>query len=103
MNRADRRKYGIKEKDPVLNLKESVVREQLQSTKKNAIREAAEITSALFALSLNNKHGFGEKRINELLLDVKNQIECVLSGHLSGTDVVAWCKEKNLNCFKMEG
>ena len=102
-NRADRRKNGIIERDPVLNLKESDIKRQLQDVKKNAIREAAEITSALFALSLNNKHGFGEKRINEILLDVKKQLECILTGHLNGEDVVNWCKEKNLNCFEMEG
>jgi hypothetical protein len=103
VNRADRRRHKIEDRDPVLNLKESEIREQLQKVKKEAIREAAKITSALFSLSLNNKHGFGEKRINDLLEDVKNQMDCILSGHLSGTDVVNWCKEKNLNCFELGG
>ena len=102
MNRAQRRRLQIEDKDPVLNVRESELKEQLQNLKKASIKDSAQITSALFALVLNSEYGFGKRRINRALERVSNQIECVLSGHLSGGDIVRWCKEKKLDCFEME-
>lgn len=103
MNRANRRRIQRQEnKDPVLNVKESKIRQELEKLSSSTVREAAKMASALFALVLNSEYGFGKKRIDKVLERVNYQMECVLSGHLSGKDIYGWCEEKKLSYFEME-
>ena len=94
MNRAERRKQGIKGKSPVLNIKA----EDINKIKQNAVKQAAD-TAFIMMLSiplmvLRDKYGYGKKRLEVFSDYVLDLYDCFDKGYVTFDDLINILKEE---------
>lgn len=85
MNRKQKRDALKNEQN--LNL---TLRVMAEAERKQATMNAIVNLSAVFAITLHDKFGFGKDRINKLLDNVMNQIDCCNANTVSMNDILKW-------------
>jgi hypothetical protein len=84
MNRAERRRNGITEKPKTITFTEQAfkqeVEKEMQAVKKATMTATINAMMATMAVSLNDLHGFGAKRLKELASKIQLQFECIEKG-----------------------
>ena len=94
MNRAERRKSGVKQKVRTYTLTDA----QIQQIKTDAVREA---TSNAFTLllglpliTLHDKFGFGKVRLERFMDELLKQYESFDAGYITLNDLIETIKEE---------
>ena len=88
LNRATRRKLAY---TPQLIEKTMIAYSEEQQ--KKAIEFAIRSLSAVVAISLHDKYGWGKDRINKLLAYAGNQYKCCDTGEVKIEEIMEWVKE----------
>lgn len=73
------------------------VKKYLKPTIDDTIISTFEIIMRLMAISINAEEGWGTKRTQRLIDRIMLQFDCIISGTLSGKEVIQYCNEKNIN------
>lgn len=94
MNRAERRRRGIKNKEPVLNVKVS----DISKIKENAVNQAADTAFVMMItiplMVLRDKYGFGKKRLEVFSDYVLDLYESFDKGYITFDDLKETLKEE---------
>lgn len=104
MNRAERRKQGIKKPVPSYNITreklekvmEAAFKEKLDAAREEALKYATDRTVASFVICLHDKFGFGKERIQHLLDYVSNTFECVAAETVTLDELVQGCEDMGI-------
>ncbi len=100
MNRADRRKSGVKEKPKTYTMTDA----QLAQVRKDAQAEWFLMQLAIPALVLHDKFGFGENRLNDFINPCLTWMQCVHDGEATMEEIVAECEKlANIKFTKKRG
>lgn len=73
------------------------VKKHLKPTINETMLTTFEVIIRIMALALNSQEGWGKVRIQRLIDRIMLQFDCICAGTLTGTDIVEFCKEKNIN------
>lgn len=84
MNRQQRRK---REREDQKKITVGQAKTMQKNTAKGIIYETLETYNAALALTLRDKHGFGEKRLQKFFSDMGTVIEDTVNGHLEVEDI----------------
>ena len=97
MNRAQRRKMGKKLDEPMYNLKQSDIKNSVDTIVRDKTKEiqleAVEQTLGIVCLCLNAEYGFGEKRLLRMISRVQKQYDCLRQGYITFNDVKMQMKD----------
>ena len=98
MNRAMRRKLA---NNPQVLAK--AVDTYTTEQQRKAIEYTIKSLSAVIAISLHDKFGWGKERINRLLSYAGNQYACCNKGTVSIDDIMQWAREYGVNIDGEDG
>lgn len=94
MNRAERRRRGIKNKEPVLNVKAS----DISKIKENAVNQAADTAFVMMItiplMVLRDKYNFGKKRLEAFSDYVLELYDSFDKGYITFDDLKKTLKEE---------
>lgn len=102
MNRAQRRKAGIKKKTATYNFTQEQLRAAISEGMeeyKDKIREevtnqALRVIAYVPLIVLHDKWGFGKKRLEKFLYEFAEQIDCLENKYVGFDDMIATIKEE---------
>lgn len=101
MNRALRRRHQIHTKETTYSLTNTKIKSMvvehadrvISETKRQAINITYQYMLASMIIVLKDKFGFGPQRLNKMISEVNKQFDCMHSGHVTGAELVDWCRE----------
>jgi len=73
-----------------------LLQKYMEDLKLENIKSTLKLLFPIIALSLHDKFGFGEKRINKIIDKIKLQFDCINSNHLSFEDLKNECEKFNI-------
>ena len=102
MNRAQRRKAGIKTRVPTYTFNQDQLREEIrkgveqyrEGLKEEMGTQAIRVVIFVSLLILRDKWGFGKKRLEKFLYEFAEQIDCLENKYVSFDDMIAAIKEE---------
>ena len=102
MNRAQRRKAGIKTKVPTYTFNQDQLREEIrkgveqyrEGLKEEMGTQAIRVVIFVSLLILRDKRGFGKKRLQDFMFEFAEQIECLKKGYVSLEDMINVIQEE---------
>ncbi|EGS34218.1 hypothetical protein HMPREF9489_0602 [Finegoldia magna SY403409CC001050417] len=102
MNRAQRRKAGIKKKTATYNFTQEQLRAAISEGMeeyKDKIREevtnqALRVIAYVPLLVLHDKWGFGKKRLEKFLFEFAEQIDCLEKDYVGFEDMISVIKDE---------
>lgn len=102
MNRAQRRKAGIKKKVPKYTLNQEQlyaeikkgVEQYREGLKEEMGTQAIRVVIFVSLLILRDKWGFGKKRLQDFMFEFAEQVECLKKGYVSLEDMINVIQEE---------
>lgn len=102
MNRAQRRKAGIKKKVPTYTFNPDQLRDEIrkgveqyrEGLKEEMGTQAIRVVIFVSLLILRDKWGFGKKRLQDFMYEFAEQVECLKKEYVSLEDMIAAIKEE---------
>lgn len=80
-----------------LDIANEKVRKEEAKIRKDAAKEVVDMMIAVFALSLHDEVGFGNKRIERIMRKVKDTFSCIKSEHVSYNEIQEELKRLKIN------
>ncbi|MDU1409796.1 hypothetical protein [uncultured Finegoldia sp.] len=102
MNRAQRRKAGIKTKVPTYRFTQEQLHAEInkgidkfrEEIKDDVTDKALRVIAYVPLIVLRDKWGFGKKRLEKFLFEFAEQIDCLENQYVSFDDMIAAIKEE---------
>ena len=87
MNRAERRRANRKEKESVINIKSKDINQIKESATNEAVSRAFVLMMNVPLIVLRDNFGFGQKRLEKFIDEVKKNMVCLSEGYVSFEDL----------------
>ena len=87
MNRAERRRANRKEKESVINIKSNDVQKIKETATNEAVSRAFVLMMNVPLIVLRDNFGFGAKRLEKFIDEVKKNMDCLTEGYVSFEDL----------------
>lgn len=87
MNRAERRRANRQQKESVINIKKNDINQIKESATNEAVSRAFVLMMNVPLIVLRDTFGFGQKRLEKFLTEVKKNMDCLTEGYVSFEDL----------------
>ena len=98
MNRAQRRKAGIKIKVPTYNLTQeqfdNAVNARIRAKESEYINQLMQIVTTVPMWVLRTKYGYGRDRLNKFIIEFNELVDSINNGYLDFDDIITTLKEE---------
>lgn len=98
MNRAQRRKAGIKIKVPTYNLTQeqfdNAVKARMRAKESEYINQLMQIVTTVPMWVLRTKYGYGRDRLNKFIIEFNELVDSINNGYLDFDDIITTLKEE---------
>lgn len=98
MNRAQRRKAGIKKKVPTYNLTQeqfdNAVNARIRAKESEYINQLMQIVTTVPMWVLRTKYGYGRDRLNKFIIEFNELVDSINNGYLDFDDIITTLKEE---------
>ena len=102
MNRAQRRKAGIKKKTATYNFTQEQLHAEInkgidkfrEEIRDDVTDKALRVIAYVPLIVLHDKWGFGKKRLQDFMYEFAEQVECLKKEYVSFDDMIAAIKEE---------
>lgn len=98
MNRAQRRKAGIKTKTATYNFTQeqfdNAVNARMRAKESEYINQLMQIVTTVPMWVLRTKYGYGRDRLNKFIIEFNELVDSINNGYLDFDDIITTLKEE---------